>query len=630
MPRRDVRGDLNPHLRWGVTTPGPVRPSLLASEENASRRTPSTSEAPATATDLGVSSLELRQYLDILRRHKWFILAVIVVVGLAAGITSNLRTPLYQATARVLLTPNNPTEQLNPANAGGVTNPNRYVTGQRSIAESENVARLAASSLADVTLAEIEGAVSVKQGSESDVLDVSATSPDPVRARDIANAVAKGYIENRRLAAVAGLEQAAKDLADRLGPLQSAIGSPDTPGAQAAAVQYETLYSRQQELLVDITLKRGEAELIAEANVPGFPVSPHPKRDAALGLSLGLVLGVAISVARDHFNDRIRSVGDVEKITGMPMLAQLPYDEDAARSPNALVVADRPQGALSEAMRSLRTALAFLGVDAPLKTIVVTSAAPGEGKSLVAANLAAAFAQSGFRTVLVSGDLRRSRIEALFGAAEETGGLTGMLAPHSLNGASSTLNGAAVLPPGDPARNGTNALVATGIENLRLLPCGASPPNPAELLGSRRMVTVLASLAAQSDIVVIDTPPLLAVTDAAVLASKVDGVVLVTAINETRRDGLARARAVLDATGARVLGTVVNKMTKSQGYLDYDSKYYGAYSAEPKSRGRKARAAAKAAPKVARGMAIATPRTEGENTSSTSEPTAEAAATTST
>ncbi|HEV3362831.1 MAG TPA: hypothetical protein VG795_01600, partial [Acidimicrobiia bacterium] len=288
--------------------------------------------------------------------------------------------------------------------------------------------------------------VAVGQDGESNVLKVSAIDPSPVRARDIAQAMAEGYIENRRQAAVSGLERAAKDIQDKLAPLQTQIamldtqiaaapaapgatavltaperpaatGPPVPPSAQvpgpaapglagtpstqealkaaryAAAVQYETLYSRQQELVVDISLKRGDAELIAPANTPDGPFSPHPTRDAALGGFVGLLLSVGVSVLREHLNDKVRSADEVERLTGLPLLAQLPFDEEAA---DGVAVEERPNSPFGEAMRSLRTSIQYQGVDRPVKVVLVTSSLPGEGKSLVAANLAAAFAQADY------------------------------------------------------------------------------------------------------------------------------------------------------------------------------------------------------------------------------------------
>lgn len=557
-----------------------------------------------------------------------------MAVGLLSAVISSLRTPIYRATAQVLLRPNDPTEQLNPNNVGqnlGI-DPDRYVSGQRNIVESAAVAQQASESLGGMDPMEVDSKTTVAQGGQSNVLNISAADPDPAQARDLANAVAKGYIENRRQAAVAGLEQAANDIAARLGPLEASIAqldsrigegstvpgatsqlvAPTTPGSTiptrpavppegataatgpsstaealkaaryAAAVQYETLFARQQELLVNISLKRGEAELIEEATEPTEPESPKPVRDGALGVFVGLLFGVGFSFLREQLNDRLRSAAEVAEISGLPLLARLPLDEETARGAGGVIVVDRPNSPLAEAVRSLRTSIQYLGVDKPIKLIVVTSSLPGEGKSLVAANLATMFAQADYRTLLVSADLRRSSIDELFGKHAASPGLTGVIAPIKGGRPHSGSNG-----NGRTAPDSLGAVVKTPVNNLLLLPSGPTPPNPAELLGSSRMTSLLADWAASADVVILDTPPLLAVTDAAVLAARSDGVVLVAAVNETKRDALKQSVEILEGTGARLLGVVANKVQRSGENAYYYGSYYGDGSVERDAGGRR-------------------------------------------
>lgn len=588
--------------------------------------------------------MELRQYLDIVKRRKWLIIEAVILVGLAAGIASSVRTPSYQATARVLLRPSDPSEVLDPADAARAGNdPDRYVEGQKNLVQSEGVTREALKSLPGVTATEVEQRVSVSQGGQSDVLNVAARDEDPIRARDLANAVAKGYIENRRQTAVAGLQRVADDIEAKLTSILARIAELDvqvaslpggagaTPGLQAPAasgtppsqpadpargtdaggtpttveslkaaryalaVQYEELYGRQQQLLIEIGLKRGEAELIAEAKTSTAPVSPRPTRDGLLGAVVGLLLGTGIVFLREQLDDRVRSASEIERITGLPLLARLPYDDETAKGTSGVVVVDRPNTPLSEAMRSLRTSIQYLGVDQAIKVIVITSAVPGEGKSLVAANLAAVFAKADYRTLLISADLRRSSINDLFGEIGPSAGLTGIMTPFGLNGTTAGANGhgntAGPDMHGKDEKATVDALLKTPVPGLLLLPSGPTPPNPAEMLGSRRMARVLAELSSVADVIVIDTPPLLPVTDAAVLASQADGVILVTAINESRRDATQRAMAMLEGTGARLLGTVVNKMPSPRD--GYYGGYYGesrdATTAGPRRTGRRSR-----------------------------------------
>jgi non-specific protein-tyrosine kinase len=206
---------------------------------------------------------------------------------------------------------------------------------------------------------------------------------------------------------------------------------------------------------------------------------------------------------------------------------------------NGLVTLTDPRSPVAEAYRTLRTNLYFSGLDKPLRTLVVTSPAPEEGKSTTLANLAVTMAQGGRRTILADCDLRRPSLHEVFGVANAQGLTTMMVEAGALD-----------QPP----------LVATNVEDLWLLPSGPLPPNPAELLGSARMDEVIAALKNQGEIILFDAPPVIAVTDAAVLASKVDGVLLVVSAGRTRREHVQRARALLDRTGIRLVGAVLNNV----------------------------------------------------------------------
>lgn len=576
------------------------------------------------------ASVELRQYLDILKRRKWMIVQATVVVAVAAYLFASMKTPVYESSARVLLRPNDAAEQLYPGYSVEVfSDPDRYVSGQLDIIQSEAVARIAAEELPGAADPEaLLAEVSAGQGGLTDVVDITGHSVDPVRARDVANAFARGYIENRRQYAVAGLQKAVEELDRKLVELEatiaeydrrigdggialgagttptrpegSGIEAPTQPGIEgpegtgldvggqptndealkaaryAAATQYQSLFFRQQELSVDISLKRGNAELIAEAKTPTVPVSPKPTRDGVLGGFVGLLLGVGFAFLREQLDDRIRSRDDAERATGLPALADLPLapEPTSAALPAAL---SSPHSPLAEAVRSLRTSLLFVGVDSPVRRILVTSPGPGDGKSTVAANLAAVYAQAGQTTVLVSGDLRRPTIDRIFGLEKGTHGLSELLAgiPHPTPQANGDHGGNGRRSPLATSRLG-GVLAQPDGENLYVLPSGATPPNPAELLGSARMAQLLDDLGELADVIIVDTPPLLAVTDAAALASQVDAVLLVTALGETHRGAAKRAHELVANADVRFFGLVLNKVdTSSDGYYRYYD-YYGA------------------------------------------------------
>lgn len=221
-----------------------------------------------------------------------------------------------------------------------------------------------------------------------------------------------------------------------------------------------------------------------------------------------------------------------------------------SESSHALIMERDPKSPVSEAFRTLRTNLQFVRLDSPLKSLVVTSAIPGEGKSTVAANLAIAMAQAGKSVILVDADLRRAKQHNLFNLPNKVG-LTNLLLGTA----------------------GLEALQSTGVQGLKVLTSGVFPPNPSELLDSNAMVRVLELLKAQADIVIFDTPPLVAVTDAAVLGAKVDGVLLVYRLGKVARDGVARAKKLLENANARILGVVANG-DRPDGHSGYYYYYY--------------------------------------------------------
>jgi capsular exopolysaccharide synthesis family protein len=349
------------------------------------------------------------------------------------------------------------------------------------------------------------------------------------------------------------------------------------------------VFARQQELKVDIGLKRSGATLLSEAKVPSRPTGTGPLRSGVVGGIVGLLLGLGIALLREQLDDRAKSRAELERATNLPVLAELPVDPPSSKG-SFVATRDAPLSPLAEATRSLRTSLHFLGVDEPLRRIVVTSASPGEGKSVVAANIATAYAQAGFRTVLVSTDLRRPGIERLFDVPATARGFSDLIADAGGRLVPATM--ASGREPQDRNGNGRalalavrpeEALLPTGESNLRLLPAGSVPPNPSELLASPHATEILDALGAEADVVILDTPPTLPVTDAAVLAAKSDGVVLVAVPGETMRGAVTRARETLDTPQVRLLGLVLNK-SREAGRTAYR---YGNDIASPARRGRR-------------------------------------------
>jgi capsular exopolysaccharide synthesis family protein len=329
----------------------------------------------------------------------------------------------------------------------------------------------------------------------------------------------------------------------------------DSSGARAAAIA-NAIAGQFPDFIAQLETPTGQATSPVKitatqmATVPGAPVSPRVPLNIALGLLVGLGLGIGAAVLRDQLNTSVGGVADVERLTGAIPLGVVPYDSNAAKQP--LVDADQ-HSARAEAFRTLRTNLQFADVDHPPRVIVVTSPLPSEGKSTSACNVALTLALGGARVVLVDGDLRKPTVGKYLGISNAAG-LTSVLAGrHELR----------------------DVVVTYGRDTLAVLPSGPTPPNPSELLGSQQMVDLLTTLANHYDVVVVDAPPLLPVTDAAVLAAAADGAVLVLRHGKTRREEAQRAIQALESVNAKLLGTVLNFAPKKSRNGGYDGYGYG-------------------------------------------------------
>ncbi|WP_329083750.1 polysaccharide biosynthesis tyrosine autokinase [Streptosporangium sp. NBC_01469] len=290
--------------------------------------------------------------------------------------------------------------------------------------------------------------------------------------------------------------------------------------------------------------------VVDEADVPREPVSPRPLVNLAVALLIALIATMAVIILRDRLDTTLTSSEALREASGGSVLGVIGYERDARHHP--LIVRNRGRSSRSEAFRALRTNLQFIGVDRQPKSLVVTSCLPGEGKSSTSANLAITLAQAGWRVILVDGDLRRPSIPRYLGIEGVTG-LTDVLIDRT------RLN---------------EVIQVWGDAGLSVLPSGQIPPNPSELLGSNGMRQVLAQLTETYDMVIIDAPPLLPVTDAATVTALCDGALLVARYGKTRREHMTRASELLASINARVVGTVLNFVPAgSDTYYGYNSGY---------------------------------------------------------
>lgn len=379
----------------------------------------------------------------------------------------------------------------------------------------------------DTTPQELATRISATVPTDGVTIDVSATGATPQEARDIADAVVKAAAREAKR-----MEEA--------GPSRQTIG---------ADGKTRTIKSTAQ-----VVIEPSESAIL-----PVAPSSPDPMRILPLGLILGLLVGYAVAYVR-HRNDTVlRHVEDVEQISGSGVLGILPQSEDlgSEKGDARRVKAFHER----EALRKLRTNLRFVDVDHQPRSIVVTSANQGEGKSTVASNLATVLAESGEQVVLIDADLRRSAVARALDV-DGSVGLTQVLA------------GTIAL---------ADALQPTETPGLEVLVAGEVPPNPSELLGSHRMEALIAELSA-TKFVILDAPPLLPVTDATLLTRSADGAVLVVAAGKTPKEQLERAAASLRAVDAKVLGAILNQVSTRKvdriRYGDVEYGYTKSYSAD--------------------------------------------------
>lgn len=286
--------------------------------------------------------------------------------------------------------------------------------------------------------------------------------------------------------------------------------------------------------------------MVDQAGVPTSPISPRPAVNLALALLIALAVALGSIILRDRLDTTVKTEDALQRAANTSILGTIGYERDARRLP--LIVRNHGRSSRAEAFRSLRTNLQFIGVDQSPKSLVITSCLPGEGKSSTAANLAITLAQAEWRVILVDGDLRRPRIPHYLGI-EGTTGLTDVLIERARL---------------------QDVIQTWGEANLSVLPSGQIPPNPSELLGSRGMRNVLTQLTETYDMVIIDAPPLLPITDAATLAAVCDGTLLIARYGKTRREQIIRAMEMLSSINARMVGAVLNfAPAKSSQYYGY-------------------------------------------------------------
>jgi capsular exopolysaccharide synthesis family protein len=313
---------------------------------------------------------------------------------------------------------------------------------------------------------------------------------------------------------------------------------------------YESLLQRTKETDISSELRTTNVRVVDMAEVPRAPVSPNVQRDISLSFAASLVLAIGLAFFVEYLDNRIKTPPDMKTHLGIPFLGMIPTVAKSKDGASPLLHNDVPAN-FAEAFKTVRTSVLFSSAEAGLRTLVVTSAGPGEGKSLVSANLAIALAQAGQRVLLVDADMRRPRVHEIFSTPQEPG-FSNLLTSNA---------------------KASEVIRKSSQPGLWILGAGHIPPNPAELLGSLRYTDFLSSLEDHFDWAVIDTPPVLVVTDSLIAANQATGVVFVVGADQTSRHAARTAVEQLDAANARLIGSVLNK-ANVLGNPYYYSSYY--------------------------------------------------------
>ncbi len=483
-----------------------------------------------------------RTYVVMLRRRKWWVIAA-TMIGLAASLAFSLTAHKeYSATAQVLV------QSAVDASAPGVAQApvtQTDVQTELTLVTSAPIIDSVRRQLGNVPV------VAASEVGQTNVIAITATSGSPAQAARIANAYARAFVAYRQATASENLAAAETQLRtqiSRLGHQLRSLHGKAKLSAEAAALfsQQAVLKEQLAQMQVSGAVNTGGVELVTPAQPPASPSSPQPVRDALLGLAAGLLAGLGAAFLRDSLDDRLSSKEAAEHAGGAPVLALVPMVASWRRRQKAVVVtATEPTSQAAEAYRSLRTSLQFSRQERQLRSLMVTSPAASEGKTSTLANLGVVFAQAGERVLMVSCDLRRPRLGQFFGFDEQIGLTSVLRGQRPLE---------QVIQP------------VSGHDRLWVLPAGQVPPNPAELLNGPGAQEVFTALAERFDLVIIDSPPILPVTDAVVLSQHADATLMVVAAGQTRRADMRRAAEKLDQVGVAVLGTVLNEVTKQTGY----------------------------------------------------------------
>ena len=532
--------------------------------------------------------MELRQYANLTLKWFWLVALCTLVAALTSFVVSRRTTPVYEAGSTLLVSQaNSPTSGLSYSDllySQQVARTYSQLLTEYPVRE-ETARRLGLQDLDGLKRLGVK--ISASPVRDTQLIQLKVESYDPVLAREIANNLPLIFIEQTQTYQKGRYAQTRADLQaertkvetdiqqtqERVNSLQSQQTLTDEQRLdlsrqQTMLRQFETTYASLLNSLEQLRLTEAQTvdniAVTTPALTPIAPIRPRTLTNTLLAAIVGAMLALGLAFLVEYLDDTIHDSEQVRDLLGLATLGAIlrvrPRDNPEA----ALVTLDKKHSPIAEGYRVLRTNIQFSGVDEPVRALLITSASPQEGKSTTTANLAVTLAQADQRVILVDTDLRRPTAHKLFNLSNNVG-ITSALMQRADEAADAVLQD-------------------TAVSGLRVLTSGPLPPNPSELLGSERMRHLVERLRSQCDVLIFDSPPVMAAADAAILSTLVDGTLLVIDADSTRRAEALRAQETLAKVGGRLLGAVLNKLgERSSGYYSY---YYYYYSRDGKSERR--------------------------------------------
>lgn len=524
--------------------------------------------------------LSLNQLIKIARRWWWLIVLAPLIGGGAAYASADRQTPLYSASAIIQV---NPPQTQNTVDLSALNGAQRLAENYRQLIKTREVLSPLVDSLdLPYGVGTLQGKVATTTISNTQLIRISVSDPDPEHAAFLANAIANRFLEYsaeqqsaRSSPYIDQINQQISTTEAQIAEVQGEIAAIEASGDATSAenrsrlqdlnqrlsqlqIAYGEALSTANQIALSQAASQTQITIADRAYPPSVPYAPRSKLYAVLGAFVGLCVAIGAVALLEYIDNTMKTGLDFQRLFNTPLLAVVGLVQNIKPGREQLFLLEQPNSTSSEAIRLLRTNLEFAAASRPIASLAVTSAGPGEGKTTVTANLAISMAQAGFTTVIVDADLRRPTLHNLFGIRNDRG-LTSLLTR--------------------PDQAWQWAAVSTVSPNLMVIPSGPVPPNPSDLLSSETLGKLVETLAQHADIVLFDTPPILAVSDPLVIATHVDSVMMVSRAGRTRIDAAKRAIDSLPRENVRLVGLVLNQQTGRNGdgyYYSYSySSYYG-------------------------------------------------------